>query len=107
MVSLLGHISERFCNGGCPYGGLAELIGYNSNGCDIDYVSETLKVPYAYTWEIYTSPEISERYASEAKARATGQAMDAESQGFFSVQDNLSAPDSSPSSSAATSTQRA
>jgi hypothetical protein len=72
MVEILQPISERYCGGGCPYGNLAELIGYNSVGCDIDYLSEHVKTPYSYTWEIYVGPEIRKHYVAEAQARSKG-----------------------------------
>lgn len=72
MVELLQPISERYCGGSCPYGGLAELIGYKSLGCDVDYMAEHVKTPYAYTWEIYVGPEIRKHYVEEANERRSG-----------------------------------
>jgi len=72
MVEILGPISEKYCGGSCPYGGLADLIGYKSLGCDVDYMAETVKTPYAYTWEIYVGPEIKKHYVEEAVARRGG-----------------------------------
>lgn len=72
MVEILGTISERYCGGNCPYGGLADLIGYNSMGCDVDYMAETVGTPYAYTWEIYVGPEIRKHYIAEARSRKGG-----------------------------------
>jgi hypothetical protein len=70
QVEILQPISEKYCGGGCPYGGLADLIGYNSMGCDVDYMSEQVKVPFAYTWEIYVGPEIKKHYIAEAMSRS-------------------------------------
>lgn len=50
---VLRPISKRFCGGDCPYGSLADMIGYANKGCDIDWVSDHVGVPYAFTWEIY------------------------------------------------------
>jgi len=72
MVELLGAISEKYCGGTCPYGGLADLIGYDSLGCDVDYMAEHVKTPYAYTWEIYVGPEIRKHYNAEAASRKKG-----------------------------------
>jgi hypothetical protein len=69
MVEILGPISQRYCGGQCPYGGLAELIGYDSMGCDVDYMAEHLNTPFAYTWEIYVGDEIRKRYIEEAQDR--------------------------------------
>lgn len=72
MVEILKPISDQYCGGSCPYGGLADLIGYNSLGCDVDYMAETVKTPYAYTWEIYVGPEIKKHYVAEARERRGG-----------------------------------
>lgn len=53
MMEVLGKIREKYCQGDCSYGSLAKTVGYKSGGTDIDYVSETLKTPYVFTWEIY------------------------------------------------------
>lgn len=70
MVEILGPISQKYCNGQCPYGGLAELIGYDSMGCDVDYMAEKLNTPFAYTWEIYVGPAIRKHYIEEAADRS-------------------------------------
>jgi len=72
MVEILKPISDKYCGGGCPYGGLAELIGYDSMGCDVDYMAEQEKTPFAYTWEIYVGPEIRKHYVEEAMAAKSG-----------------------------------
>jgi len=76
QVEILKPISDKYCGGECPYGGLAELIGYNSMGCDVDYMSERVKTPYAYTWEIYVGPEIKKHYIAEAMSRKGGGSKD-------------------------------
>lgn len=52
-ADVLGPISDKYCGGSCPYGGLRDLIGYDAAGCDIDYIHENSGVRYAFTWEIY------------------------------------------------------
>lgn len=69
MVKLLQPISAKYCQGNCPYGGLAELIGYRSMGCDIDYVTDNLGTKFAYTWEIYVGSGIRSRYVALARQR--------------------------------------
>lgn len=87
MTDILGPISDKYCGGNCPYGGLAELIGYNSEGCDLDYTYEHQGVPYSYTWEIYVGPEIRKHYIAEAHERANpGQTGDEEDSDFFQAQ---------------------
>lgn len=56
MLAILQPISEKHCNGACPYGNLAQLVGYENGGCDIDYVQEQYHTPYVFTWEIYSAP---------------------------------------------------
>jgi len=73
MRSILADISQGHCGGNCPYGSLASLIGYKSKGCSIDYVAEDLHVPFSFTWEIYTSADVTAKFtadAAESKADA-------------------------------------
>lgn len=69
MMEVLQPISEKACDGNCPYGNLAELIHYDSPGCDIDYVSERLGTPYVFTWEIYVGERYRGPYIEEARLR--------------------------------------
>jgi len=69
MEAVLQSISEKYCDGGCPYGNLAELIHYDSPGCDIDYVSEKVGTPYVFTWEIYVGERYRGPYTEEARLR--------------------------------------
>lgn len=89
MVEILKPISERYCGGGCPYGGLAELIGYDSMGCDVDYMAEHVQTPFAYTWEIYVGPEIRKHYIAEAAEQSGSGGKDAlgdDDDQFFQMQ---------------------
>jgi len=83
MLSVLKPISEKFCNGGCPFGDLAGMIGYESKGCDIDYVKEALDTPFVFTWEIYTGNDVRGMYEEEAHARAEHREMSADAAAFF------------------------
>jgi len=56
MLAVLKPISENHCHGDCPYGNLAQLVGYENGGCDIDYVLDEYHTPYVFTWEIYSPP---------------------------------------------------
>jgi hypothetical protein len=69
MMEVLAPISQKTCNGECPYGNLAELIHYDSPGCDIDYVSERVGSPYVFTWEIYVGERYRGPYLEEARLR--------------------------------------
>lgn len=69
MMDVLGPISEKYCDGNCPFGNLAELIHYDSPGCDIDYVSEKIGTPYVFTWEIYVGERFRGPYLEEARLR--------------------------------------
>lgn len=53
LVKLLRPINEKYCKGGCKIGTLAQTVGYLNKGCDIDYVTEHVRIPVAFTWEIY------------------------------------------------------
>lgn len=68
MMQVLQPISDKYCDGLCPYGNLAELIHYENPGCDIDYVSEQGS-PYVFTWEIYVGEDFRGRYEEEARMR--------------------------------------
>jgi len=87
MEEVLRPISETYCHGECPYGNLAQLIGYKSVGCDIDYVSEKLGVPFVYTWEIYTGSDIRTKYIDEAKERGGGGGMSEETMELIQASD--------------------
>jgi len=69
LMEVLQPISEKYCDGNCPYGNLAELIHYDSPGCDIDYVSERVGSPYVFTWEIYVGERYRGPYIEEARLR--------------------------------------
>lgn len=77
MAELLGPISRNHCGGDCPYGDLAQLIHYDSMGCDIDWVMEHVGTPYVYTWEIYVGDVIRQGYIEQARERAGGSDPDA------------------------------
>lgn len=84
LAELLADISQQFCNGDCPFGGLTEVIGYKSQGCDIDYV-QNHTTPYAFTWEIYANSEIRQFFAEKARAHTEGREMNAAAQTYFSM----------------------
>lgn len=83
MMEVLKPISEKFCSGGCPFGDLAGMIGYKSQGCDIDYLKENLNTPFVFTWEIYVGPDIRKYYNDEAASRSEGKEMNDETKQFF------------------------
>eukprot|EP00747_Dinoflagellata_sp_TGD_P183429 gnl/TRDRNA2_/TRDRNA2_38301_c0_seq1.p1 gnl/TRDRNA2_/TRDRNA2_38301_c0~~gnl/TRDRNA2_/TRDRNA2_38301_c0_seq1.p1 ORF type:complete len:528 (-),score=101.14 gnl/TRDRNA2_/TRDRNA2_38301_c0_seq1:129-1712(-) len=73
MEEVLKPISEKYCGGQCPYGGLSELINYENHGCDIDYIYEHLKTPYVYTWEIFVGEDLRQTYIEEANEQRKGE----------------------------------
>merc|ERR1719171_2593816 len=93
MMELLKPISETYCNGDCPYGSLAGMIGYSSKGCDIDWVKENLQTPYVFIWEIYTGPMLRRPYIEEAHARAENREMDDSAKHFFHLNQGLAEGD--------------
>lgn len=60
MLDVLAPISDKYCD--CPYGSLAELVGYEAPGNAIDYVFDDLHAPYSFTWEIYANQELMDYY---------------------------------------------
>eukprot|EP00746_Dinoflagellata_sp_MGD_P153105 gnl/MRDRNA2_/MRDRNA2_84074_c0_seq1.p1 gnl/MRDRNA2_/MRDRNA2_84074_c0~~gnl/MRDRNA2_/MRDRNA2_84074_c0_seq1.p1 ORF type:complete len:360 (+),score=59.51 gnl/MRDRNA2_/MRDRNA2_84074_c0_seq1:17-1096(+) len=70
MMEVLEKISQKYCQGDCPYGSLAKTVGYKSAGTDIDYVSEMVGTPYVFTWEIYAGDY--ERGTSKSFLQDTG-----------------------------------
>lgn len=83
MQNLLAPISEKFCNSNCPYGGLADMIGYKSIGCDLDWMKENLNTPYAFTWEIYIGSDARRYYIEKARAHNEKREMNEEANMFF------------------------
>jgi len=83
MENLLAPISEKYCGGSCPYGGLAEMIGYKSIGCDIDFVKEQLNTKYAFTWEIYIGESARHFYQEKAHAHNENREMNDDAKQFF------------------------
>lgn len=83
MLDVLQPISQKVCNGECPFGDMAHLIGYNAGGCDIDYIKETLGTPYVFTWEIYAGGGIHKYFSEEAHSRAEHREMSEEALRFF------------------------
>eukprot|EP00746_Dinoflagellata_sp_MGD_P016691 gnl/MRDRNA2_/MRDRNA2_137850_c0_seq1.p1 gnl/MRDRNA2_/MRDRNA2_137850_c0~~gnl/MRDRNA2_/MRDRNA2_137850_c0_seq1.p1 ORF type:complete len:520 (+),score=107.95 gnl/MRDRNA2_/MRDRNA2_137850_c0_seq1:103-1662(+) len=70
MNQILSSISATYCGGQCPYGNLARTIGYLSPGCSVDYVTEHMKVPFAFTWEIWSDSTTTAQFAEDAKGNA-------------------------------------
>lgn len=68
MNQILSSISATYCGGQCPYGNLARTIGYLSPGCSVDYVTERMQVPFAFTWEIWSDATTTASFAEDAKS---------------------------------------
>jgi len=85
VVDMLSQISQDFCNGDCPFGDLTDVIGYKSQGCDIDYVKEHTQTPYAFTWEIYANADIRQFFAEKAHARSGKREMNDAAKMYFSM----------------------
>lgn len=73
MLEVLRPISDKYCEGQCPYGNLAKLINYDNPGCDIDYVKESAGTPYVFTWEIYVGESFRDRYIAQAQMQRSQQ----------------------------------
>lgn len=66
--AMLADINRDRCHGKCPYGGLAQIIGYKAKGCSMDYVVDSLNVPFAFTWEIYADKTLGDSTSQEEAA---------------------------------------
>lgn len=54
MTKMLEIVNKQQFGGQIPYGNLANLIGYNSQGCSLDFVTDKLHVPFAFALEIFS-----------------------------------------------------
>lgn len=82
---MLSQISQDFCNGDCPFGDLTKVIGYKSQGCDINYVTEHTQTPYAFTWEIYANADIRQFFAEKSHALSENRSMNGAAKMYFSM----------------------
>jgi len=75
MMEILRGLDEGHCH--CPYGAAGKEVGYSCPGTSLDWVYDQLTTPYAFAFEIYTSPErdmeLSRRW--EEKVRLGGTAL--------------------------------
>ncbi|KAI8475262.1 MAG: hypothetical protein J3K34DRAFT_485836 [Monoraphidium minutum] len=55
-LRMLRRINELSCGGRCVVGSGGKSVGYLAHGTATDYMYEVLKVPLAFTWEIYGDP---------------------------------------------------
>ncbi|KAI8474965.1 MAG: Zn-dependent exopeptidase [Monoraphidium minutum] len=52
-MRMLQRINELSCKGECALGSGGKSVGYLAHGTATDYMYDVLKVPLAFTWEIY------------------------------------------------------
>jgi hypothetical protein len=86
---MLSGISTKYCGGRCPFGGLGQTIGYSAKGCAIDYLVQDLKVPFAFTWEIYTDNNHMGKFTGQAQDDAAAGTKGSTEKGFW---DHLAKP---------------
>lgn len=55
MMKLLQQIDERHCK--CPFGAAGKEVGYSCPGTCLDWVYQNLQTPFAFAFEIFTSPD--------------------------------------------------
>jgi hypothetical protein len=55
MIEVLQDLDKDYCE--CPYGAAGKEVGYACPGTCLDWVYKVLKTPYAFAFEIYTSPQ--------------------------------------------------
>lgn len=63
MLALLASLDKKHCE--CPYGAAGKEVGYACPGTCLDWIYNKLKTPYAFAFEIYTSPQ----YAQGLRSR--------------------------------------
>jgi len=62
MLEMLDKISTKYCQGNCPFGNAAELVGYPAPGTDMDYVKAKAETPFVFTWEIYVGQSMRDTF---------------------------------------------
>lgn len=55
MLDILEDVDSRHCE--CPFGSAGKEVGYACPGTCLDYAYDVEKTPFAFAFEIYTSPE--------------------------------------------------
>merc|ERR1719265_2297058 len=56
MLDILEQLDEERCQ--CPFGAAGKEVGYSCPGTCLDWVYDQLETPYAFAFEIYTSPAL-------------------------------------------------
>jgi len=54
MLQVLKDLDKNHCQ--CPFGAAGKEVGYDCPGTCMDYAYDTLKTPYVFAFEIYSSP---------------------------------------------------
>merc|ERR1719473_1445990 len=67
---MLEDLDQNHCQ--CPFGAAGKEVGYPCPGTCLDWVYDQLKTPYAFAFEIYTSPdrdeELKERWQEKMQS---------------------------------------
>merc|ERR1719183_422372 len=59
MMEILKKLDKNHCE--CPFGAAGKEVGYPCPGTCLDWVYDKLQTPYAFAFEIYTSPRMNAR----------------------------------------------
>mmetsp|Transcript_8775 Transcript_8775/g.23494 ORF Transcript_8775/g.23494 Transcript_8775/m.23494 type:complete len:431 (+) Transcript_8775:76-1368(+) len=68
MLELLRTLDKTYCQ--CPFGAAGKEVGYSCAGTSLDWVYDKLQTPYAFAWEIYTSPAYARSLTTRWNAKA-------------------------------------
>mmetsp|Transcript_28634 Transcript_28634/g.89240 ORF Transcript_28634/g.89240 Transcript_28634/m.89240 type:complete len:171 (-) Transcript_28634:63-575(-) len=62
MLQVLRDLDKDYCQ--CPFGAAGKEVGYSCPGTCLDWAYDKLQTPYAFAFEIYTSPDEDQLLAS-------------------------------------------
>ena len=57
MKTILNTIKNKFCSV-CDVGAPSKLLGYTSRGTCLDYIYDNYKIPYSFSWEVYSDEKV-------------------------------------------------
>jgi len=82
MMEILKALDKDHCE--CPFGAAGREVGYSCPGTCLDWVYDRLQTPYAFAFEIYTNPILSDMLKERWQEK-----MHSEAASFFQLHDNL------------------
>eukprot|EP00929_Paragymnodinium_shiwhaense_P003378 TRINITY_DN10385_c1_g1_i1.p1 TRINITY_DN10385_c1_g1~~TRINITY_DN10385_c1_g1_i1.p1 ORF type:complete len:438 (+),score=83.76 TRINITY_DN10385_c1_g1_i1:79-1392(+) len=85
LLEVLKPISDKYCDGQCPYGNAADLVGYPAPGTEMDYLKDRVGTPYSFSWEIYVGDRYREYFIDKARKQREAHGGEAMSKSFSSM----------------------